>query len=577
GGAPVRPPRRKRSGNSSVKSGGGTSDTVDTAETQRADSMPQGEQKIKNSKSKGSNESVDLDAIVPYEEPKLIQQEPEEITEIKPQPLLDKFNTYRSTHQKQITAEIKQVMNESVNMGLKRVKSVRKRVEESGLTKENSGDILTKVTIPRSGSFLNAGGLTRYKSKVQRNNGLATGGSPLGFSELFNEFRLQEGLHSVDEILGVIIDPEGMSFNDLKPIYKEFLLKLALTLTKDELYQRSKLIMRRQKKKLLRNNSMHSKKRQVPVYNKFKRLKHIFQKIKLAKENKMIATSSENDAKLPESSLSSSSYDTRHFKPKEVKITRRQSYKKRSSNKSRRDRVSTSEESDFFSLRRKKTPQTNSNQNRNSSSGYVSCSECSYDSDTCTCISADKCYCSLGNKTCKYSPETSEKKVKCCCTNEKADFIWCGCDTDSCTDSNKCYCSIKKEKNTIFEQLKQRGFIPTAETAITPPNHRKLCKKNSNTRSTKSLEYMSNPSEKYYEKLKRNPSSSKQKKRRSYTSENLAVDYELFSIANGKICNITNGSIYDRHFGEVERKKSTSRSSVKSLNSHKFNYIKDPN
>lgn len=43
-----------------------------------------------------------------------------------------------------------------------------------------------------------------------------------------------------------------MSFNDLKPIYKEFLLKLAVTLTKDELYQRSKSIMRRQKKKLMR-------------------------------------------------------------------------------------------------------------------------------------------------------------------------------------------------------------------------------------------------------------------------------------------------------------------------------------
>ncbi|GJQ79791.1 hypothetical protein Trydic_g23258 [Trypoxylus dichotomus] len=572
GGAPVRPPRRKRSSNSSVKSGGGTTETVDTAETKRADSMPQNVQKIQNSKQKKNVESsestaVDLDAIVPYEEPKQIRQEPEEITEIKPQPLLDKFNTYRSTHQKQITAEIKQVMNESVNMGLKRVKSVRKRIEE---TKENSGDILTKVTIPRSGSFLNAGGLTRYKSKVQRNNGLATGGSPLGFSELFNEFRLQEGLHSVDEILGVIIDPEGMSFNDLKPIYKEFLLKLALTLTKDELYQRSKLIMRRQKKKLTRNNSVHSKKRQVPVYNRFKRLKHIFQKIRLAKETKLTTGSSENDAKLPESSISSSSYDTRHFKPKEVKITRRQSYKKRSSNKNRRDRVSTSEESDFFSLRRKKPLHPNSTQNRNSSSGYVSCSECSYDSDTCTCTSADKCYCSLGNKNCKYSPDSSNKKLKCCCAAEKSEFIWCGCDTDSCTDSNKCYCSMKKEKNTIFEQLKQRGFIPSSETVTTPPNHRKLCKRNSNTRSTKSLEYMSNPSEKYYEKLKRTSSSSKQKKKRSYTSDNLAVDYELFSIANGKICNITNRNIYDRHVGEVERRRSTSRSSVKSLNSYKF-------
>lgn len=77
--------------------------------------------------------------------------------------------------------------------------------------------------------------------------------SPLGFSELFNEFRLQENLHSLDDILNAIIDSEGMSFNDLKPIYKEFLLKLAVTLTKDELYQRSKSIMRRQKKKLMRH------------------------------------------------------------------------------------------------------------------------------------------------------------------------------------------------------------------------------------------------------------------------------------------------------------------------------------
>lgn len=40
---------------------------------------------------------------------------------------------------------------------LRRTQSGRKSLNESG-------DILTKVAIPRSGSFLNAGGLTRYKS-----------------------------------------------------------------------------------------------------------------------------------------------------------------------------------------------------------------------------------------------------------------------------------------------------------------------------------------------------------------------------------------------------------------------------
>lgn len=136
-----------------------------------------------------------------------------------------------------------------------RITEVSGQKPESG-----TGDILTKVAIPRSGSFLNTGGLTRYKSKHSRKlisgkGESCGGGSPLGFSELFQEFRLQENLHSLDEILNAIINADGMSYNDLKPIYKEFLLKLAVTLTKDELYQRSKSIMRRQKKKKLKKQT----------------------------------------------------------------------------------------------------------------------------------------------------------------------------------------------------------------------------------------------------------------------------------------------------------------------------------
>jgi hypothetical protein len=144
-------------------------------------------------------------------------------------------------------------------------KSSKKKVDDPYSLKDGAGDILTKVAIPRSGSFLNTAGHGRYKSRGTRRNltgksvngGAFTGGggSPLGFSELFNEFRLQENLHSLDDILNAIINTDGMSFNDLKPIYKEFLLKLAVTLTKDELYQRSKSIMRRQKKKKLKRKS----------------------------------------------------------------------------------------------------------------------------------------------------------------------------------------------------------------------------------------------------------------------------------------------------------------------------------
>ncbi|XP_017778892.1 PREDICTED: uncharacterized protein LOC108564376 isoform X2 [Nicrophorus vespilloides] len=450
---PVRPPRKKRS--STMSGGSSIISDVDTIDTETApllqDRSKSPKKSTKTKRAPKAPDLSDLDAILPYEEPTnldkpLIQQ--------PPPPLGDKWNTYKSNHQKQITAEIKQVMSESSNMGLKRVKSVRRAQEEVQTTGDNNGgDILTKVTIPRSGSFLNAGGLTRL-------NGQASGGSPLGFNELFNEFRLQEGLNSLDEILGVIIDPEGMSFNDLKPIYKEFLLKLAVTLTKDELYQRSKAIMRRQKKKKLmlrRPAKKTNQKKQRIVCSKFKRFKHVFKRFKSSSSQQRLK---EEENIKPESTISSSSYDTQHFTPKTPIV-----------------RQSTSEESDFFSLR-KSSRQIN--QHRNSSSGYVSCSECSFDSDTCTCVSADKCYCSLGNK------------INNKCSDFGESLTYCGCDTDSCADSNKCYCN---RGNNINDQLNRlKNYVP--------PTAKNCCKRNSNTRSTKSvLEYMHNPSERYYEKL----------------------------------------------------------------------------
>ncbi|XP_063923910.1 uncharacterized protein LOC135138021 isoform X1 [Zophobas morio] len=508
---PVRPPRKKRSTASSITS---ENEALDTCETQP---LLQKNPKKSTKSRRAPKTPEDFDAILPYEEPVKLEPKPDEPPQIKPKTFSDKINTFMSREQRQITAEIKQVMSEGTNKGLKHVPNARKVEEENTLrTKENSGDILTKVTIPRSGSFLNAGGLTRYKSKVSRANGQATGGSPLGFNELFNEFRLQEGLHSMDEILGVIIDPEGMSFNDLKPIYKEFLLKLSVTLTKDELYQRSKMIMRRQKKKLLRRTSTLQAKPSphILVGNKFKRLKHIFQKnlkLKLSKpKTSPVEALQVPESKLPESSISTSSYDTRQFSPKDEQ-PKKASYRKKSSEVSRRDRMSTSEESDFFSLRRKakSVNMGNSNhQNRNSSSGYVSCSECSYDSDTCTCISADKCYCSLGNK---HIP----KKTHCECHLD-SNVTYCGCDTDSCTESNKCYCqNISRAANV--QELRRRSFVEQNK-------HKKLCRKLSNSRSTKSLEYMQGPLDGYYEKI---GSKGNSRRKKNISSRR---DYELLGL-----------------------------------------------
>lgn len=390
-----------------------------------------------------------------------------------------------------------------------------------------------------------------------------------------------------------------MSFNDLKPIYKEFLLKLALTLTKDELYQRSKAIMRRQKKKLLRRNSAaHPKKPHTVMGSKFKRLGSIFKKplkLKASKRSKSAPSlrvpqiPPRIDLKLPESSISTSSYDTRQFHPREpALVNRRPSYRKRSSeskichkNRMACERASTSEESDFFSLRRSKAKQNHlpsTMQNRNSSSGYVSCSECSYDSDTCTCVSADKCYCSLGNKNPPkraQRPKHSYQNLERCSCGLDSSLVWCGCDTDSCTDSNKCYCQINAERNgTIFEQLKQRGFIPSAGTvAITPPNHRKLCKRVSNSRSTRSLEYMHNPSEAYYEKLAHRPGSVMERGRGSIIVDkrrrscNLPLDYELFAITEGSVRGMTNGLMLEKSLSESGHLKVYQPASVRSRHS----------
>lgn len=61
---------------------------------------------------------------------------------------------------------------------------------------------MTRVELPRRGSFLKTGS-TRRPNTI-------TGGTPLGFTELFDEFRNQEGLTSVDDILATII---GKGFN----------------------------------------------------------------------------------------------------------------------------------------------------------------------------------------------------------------------------------------------------------------------------------------------------------------------------------------------------------------------------
>ena len=102
--------------------------------------------------------------------------------------------------------------------------------ETGTVRKRRPGDIYTKVAMPRSKSFMNVSG-------------------PYNLQELFKELKDKEGIESVDDILRQVISREGMSFNRTSPMYRELLMKLAMSLSADEMFIRSKNIMMQEKSK----------------------------------------------------------------------------------------------------------------------------------------------------------------------------------------------------------------------------------------------------------------------------------------------------------------------------------------
>ncbi|CAK9800546.1 hypothetical protein ANTQUA_LOCUS2494 [Anthophora quadrimaculata] len=342
------------------------------------------------------------------------------------------------------------------------------------------GDLMTRVELPRRGSFLNPGSARRPNS--------IKGGTPLGFTELFDEFRNQEGLTSVDDILAAIIDPEGMSFNDLKPLYKEFLLKLAATLTQDELYQRSASIMRRRRRPQRRRSS----RRTCLLGRAIKR------SVSRLKGGPTEFTSVIFPARrLNDSFGSSSSCDARNNHRNRV-LSNRLGKRKSSWRTSKNAACHTTSEDSDTCRRLSRNAGVAANR---SSSGYVSCSECSYDSESCTCVSADKCYCSLSRRI----PATP---------HVPPNTVVCACDTDSCSESNKCYCARQPIRPTILEQLRQRGIVPSEGT---------LSRAGSPDRTRATKTGRSRTPSQGLDVLKKQSSS-------SYgSSNNLALDYDLFN------------------------------------------------
>lgn len=160
---------------------------------------------------------------------------------------------------------------------------------------------------------------------------------------------------------------------------------------------------------------------------------------------------------------------------------------------------------------------------------YVSCSECSYDSDNCTCNSADRCYCSLGagDINAKLNKAEEERRSpscnsddKCYCsmgeTIEGGSTTWCD-DSDSCASASKCYCSLHDRKSRKKKSSNSNivGLNSGSSSNINKSTGSAI---NTNNNNNKSITVEGG--------------TRKNKSNRSRTADKLALDYELFT-ANG--------------------------------------------
>ncbi|KAL1453568.1 hypothetical protein WDU94_009899 [Cyamophila willieti] len=424
----------------------------------------------------------------------------------------------------------------------------QKPLEDIEISNENNkenknGDILTRVAIPRSTSFLKTDSSSRNSlnytviSHSTQPETRKTSSSKLGLNEIFQELKNQEGLNNLDEILDVILNTDGMSFNNLKPIYKEFIVKLALILTKDEFYDKCKVIMNKQRK---RKKKLKKKK----VLNRF--IHSEFNSLLSCGKKKVLRKTS-------------SIYKNTLMKRRSFAKKRKHSQK-------------------ILRSKDEKSMLLHCN-DMNTSSGYFTYSECTYNTDSCTCISAEKCYCSHSSRGISMSPEmtmlprgkpfnTMSSTFPNCSTFENRynedqhcyhcfrykschpledNSLICECDTEYCDASDKCYCNVTNIN--MIDMLKLQGFA-ASDTSIdsfssdypTPHNWKSnLLKKPGKNKQyiqpSKSLEFVQ-----CYGKSGNNtldsahdPSSSSfSYKDVGDSSESSALDYNLFNKAKEK-------------------------------------------
>ncbi|KAF0313802.1 hypothetical protein FJT64_015688 [Amphibalanus amphitrite] len=103
--------------------------------------------------------------------------------------------------------------------------------------------------LARSSSDPSRSALQVVSSSADRRPPPAAPDPAVDLGQLLAHLQQRDGIRTVDDVLRRVIAPGGMSFSELRPEHRELLLRLALTLSKDEMYQRSKSIMKKQTRK----------------------------------------------------------------------------------------------------------------------------------------------------------------------------------------------------------------------------------------------------------------------------------------------------------------------------------------
>ncbi|CAL4066528.1 unnamed protein product [Meganyctiphanes norvegica] len=248
------------------------------------------------------------------------------------------------------------------------------------------------------------------------------------YEDLLSEMRTSQGIMSVDEVLKQVIKPKGMSFSEMDPNQREMLLKLALNLSKDEIYQRSKNIMKQQKKSGSMLSLKETDSEGSTISSVLKATKRSFSRLGSR------ASSVQSSYNKDKSQFRKNSTNKNNFISNQISTDNDFTYLSEGS-EGRHEYQHKAENAQKKQI--PKTPMPKRSLSR--TEGYTSCSECGYESEC-----SSKCYCSLPRQDPEFTtlqqvhtqPKTLDRKNSPCF-----------CDTESCAESEKCYCSFKRIKN----------------------------------------------------------------------------------------------------------------------------------